>query len=283
MKYILCFLLCLCFIPKEVSALVKENTPQIVQISPEAMKELEAIPGVESKKVVMTDEEKKDPEQTAVKHSSGGSNIGSAISGMDGRGAIVVIAIIGVVLVIVWLAALPTMVYQAIKHKKQFNYQHMLSLSYLSINTKQTDQGDASDEERKGNLYGLKYSFFMFQDKHKKLMGGLAGAQAEIGRYNLISNSTGHYWSVGPSLAWFFKSTHNPFMLKLDLGVGSAFDPGLGLFSKSDLFFNYLFNSELSLGLGISGMYFHAKENDARIRSTENVGFGFGLNTSYLF
>jgi hypothetical protein len=252
MKF-LSLLLCFCFLIKDVQA----SPPRIVQVSPEEMAKIKKEhPEAETKEVVLSD--KDEPANRVLETTS---DVFSGFSPNSGEEVLIVFAIVGVVLVIAWIASFPVAVYKAVKDKDT-KRQHLLGLNYFKYSLDEFD----------GNLYGLKYGFYL---------GDNVGITSEVGQYELRNHgyTNGQYWLVGPSMIYKM----DDFLFKLDLGAGSSFDSQFGLMSKADFSFNWLSKSGFNIGFGLGGMYLQLREFDGVSRSNQEVGIGWALNTGYLF
>lgn len=122
-------ILCVCFISREVVAVLPDENsspfiPSVIQVSPDQMEKIQKDPSVRTKHIKLdgslTPEEqvKKEVSEENNKQNGGvGGNWGSGLG--SGETAIVIFAIIGVVMVVAWIAVFPVMMYQSILGKKK--------------------------------------------------------------------------------------------------------------------------------------------------------------------
>lgn len=214
-------------------------------------------PEAKTKEVVISDED--EPVNRVLETTA---DVFNGFSPNSGEEVLIVFAIVGVVLVVAWIASFPVAVYKALNDKNA-NQRHMISLNYFNF----------SMDESHGDLLGLKYGFYL---------GQYVGITSEIGQYTLKDRGPvdGQYWSIGPSILMNFTKE---LMLKLDLGAGSSFNSYFGLMSKAELTLNWIDKSGFTLGVGLGGMYLKVKEFEDVTRANQEIGFGYSANMGYLF
>lgn len=202
----------------------------------------------------------------------------------DSETALIFFALVGAVVVIAWVPYFPVLLYQSISGEKDLTRIHQFSFQHLLTNS------GGNDSLRRGSLTGGRYSLFLKDNNADDLL--TLGLSVEGGYYSLRErNQTasrrllGGYWLLGPSI---LMGAHEggvfPYFAKLDLLAGTSFDSDLGLISRADLTLgSYLFGSNMSVGLGIGGLYLHAKEGQGIFSDGRELGLLFTGSVGYSF
>jgi hypothetical protein len=282
----LSIILLVCFISREAVAVLPEKYDRpIKQISADEMNRLIKNPDVRYKQVLLTQDETKRPEETAKKRIKEGeedkdvdeyhkddrpdfsssANAWVNFSGSDEL--LVVFAIVGVVMVIAWVAAFPYTVYKSVANKEDYKNIQLLNANYSRFENFE--------------LIGTRYSLYL-ADPKEGLLGGSMGFSGELGYYNI--DEFGQYWMIGPSFLSGFELGGQYSFVKLDLMAGSTFDSNFGLFSKGEVSMNVEVASKLSLGFGMGAIYLEKNSyRGAAFSDNYKWGFLYGANATYLF
>lgn len=282
----LSILLLVCFASREVAATFREPPePRFIQVTAEQMNSLTRDPSVRVKQVLLTQEEVIHPQATAHKRIKegeevddfqdfvnkdshyGGSGVSTWVNFSGGDGPIIVFAIVGLVLVIAWIAAFPYTLYMATTNKKKYQNLQLLNVNYSFMES--------------ARLVGTRYSLYL-ANKETSLMGNSMGFSGELGYYDYYRY--GQYWMIGPSFIDGFELGNQYAFVKLDLMAGSTFNSSFGLVSKSEVSLNVEVSSKLSLGLGMGALYLESNGyRGAAFANDHKWGFLYGVNASYLF
>lgn len=175
----------------------------------------------------------------------------------DGRDFLVLFALAGAVVTVIWIASIPYTTYLAISGKEKYEYSHWLALGYSSVVSGTNDL-----LKRDGELSFLRYNMFFKKDE-ETINTGLV---AESGYYELkdtdenrriTNNLTGMYWMLGPSAMIDFHYV----ALKLDLLGGTSFRTDLGIMAKADFSLLFRLNENLYLGGNFATQFIDVKKN----------------------
>jgi hypothetical protein len=270
----LSIILLVCFVSREAAAVLPMK-----QISAEEMNRLIKNPNVRYKQVLLTQNEAKkrikegeedqdeDEEVSYEDRSNYATGFNAWAHFSRGDELLVVFAIVGVVMVIAWVAAFPYTVYKSVANKEDYKNMQLLNGNYSRFENFE--------------LIGTRYSLYL-ADPEEGLMGDSMGFSGELGYYNI--GEFGQYWMVGPSFITGFELGSQYSFVKLDLMAGSTFDSHFGLFSKGEVSMNVEVASKLSLGLGMGAIYLEKNSyRGAAFSDNHKWGFLYGANATYLF
>jgi hypothetical protein len=225
-------------------------------------------------------------QQRRKKSASGSPNISGI--GNAKEAALLIFAVVGIVVILMWIPYFPILIYQAVRDRFEYNFINHFSLRSSSINS-----SDAFNDKRSGYMHGLNYGFYLSKRKSDPLLQ--LGLTTEFGSYNFDDenhrqqdrkNYHGGYYLIGPSMI-LAKSNKKiidyDFFTKLDLLAGSSFSGDLGLLSKAEISFNLTYASGFTMGLGIGGLYIDVNEKKGILSNIDNVGLSLSSNIGYMF
>lgn len=272
-----------------------KDMPSIVQLTPDQMNEVTKHSHVKVKHILLAqnqeasevvkeevkkEEEKKkkseddedEPDYKKEGGRAGGGAIFTGIALSTSDGLVVAFAIVGVFLVVAWIAAFPVMVYKSLKDSEEYDTHNLLSLQYSRFS--ETGKKD-------GELMGVRHSLFL-TEPDEGLQNGNMGLTAEVGHYD--HDRFGEYWLLGPSFILGFDMGKRFGYMKLDTLAGSTFDTNFGVVGQMDLSFNVELTRGLSLGVGFGGWYANPKRNETlRDNDQSELSFMYGAELTHLF
>lgn len=213
------------------------------------------------------------------------ADLAAGVNGHDG--VLVLFAVVGAVITIVWIASIPYTAYKALSGKEKYHYINFLTLGHARIISE-------SPEEffnRSGDISTLRYNLY-FKEKESSETGTFhTGLAAELGHYQLrdsdeFQNRTNHlsgnFWMLGPSVMIGFKPNFMPpIFYKFDLMGGSSFENDINLMAKADLGVFLEFYERLLFGVNISANYIDV--NSKGIISGSHPDYLLGFNLGYKF
>lgn len=239
------------------------------------------------------EEIEKDKKQKKKKDSSGGAAVGEFLadlaSGLNGHdGVLILFAVVGAVITIVWIASIPYTAYKALTGEEKYNYVNFLSLGHARI----ISRSPQKDFDRSGEITSLKYNFF-FRDNDEEEDGTFhTGLAAELGHYQLRDKDefngrtnylNGNYWLLGPSAMIGFRPNFMPpIFYKLDLTGGTSFRSDVNLIARADFAVMLELSKNLLFGPNISANYIDIEDNKG-ITSGSHPDYLLGLNLGYKF
>lgn len=193
---------------------------------------------------------------------------------------IIVFAIVGTVMIVVWLPYLAYLGYKMATHPKEVSTQHMLGVYAVGMG----QVGNADGQTSGGYFTSSRYTFLMNSQAEPNLAAGLS---AELGYYSLrITDSDqskfsqyGSFWLAGPTLNFTIMPD---VFIKLDLLAGRSFDSQLKLFTKADISANMAFDRWV-FGLGVTGLLFRMKEQEGLLNRHSNASLGFNGSVGLRF
>lgn len=237
-------------------------------------------------------EEEEEEKEEKEKEPSAGSAVGEFFADLaagvnDHDSVLVLFAVVGAVITIVWIASIPYSAYKALTGKEKYNYIHFLTLGHSRIISK-------SPEEffnRSGDISTLRYNLY-FKEKESAETGTFhTGLAAELGHYQLrdsdeFQNRTNHlsgnFWMLGPTVMIGFKPDFiPPIYYKFDLMGGSSFENDINLMAKADLAVLLEVTKEVLFGVNVSANYIDV--NSKGIISGSHPDYLLGLNLGYKF
>ena len=249
------------------------------EISPQEMEKLlNRFPELRLRKIVQVDsstcsmiidpEEKKECEERKLE----GISTQASVSTHNKDAAIIVFAIVGTVMIAVWIPYLAYLGYKLATKPEEVGVIHMLGANVVGM----AKVGNAEGQASGGSFASTRYSFLMNSRREPNLAAGIS---AEVGYYSLTiteSDSSkveqlGSYWLAGPTVNFTLLPQ---FFLKLDLLAGRSFDSQLELFTKADISANLSLNDWI-IGVGVSGLYFNIREQEGLLNRHSNASLGF--------
>ena len=323
------FFIIICFFLHQHSSIAAEKTkqqsPPILEVSPQTMQKLlnnqELMKNAKTKKLVLASnsektkedeekekEEKEKEELTAEQEldqieaeNTGADVVQAALhissSGGGEEAALIVFALVGLVVVLLWVPYFPIFIYQQLKNGEKFQLVHLFSLHILGLrNGRKNDYGkpdSQTSEIREGYLSTLRYNLHLAE---KGTIGEMAlGVAFEFGQYKLkdINEDTkeskrydGQFWMVGPSILFGYDLTENStddMFVKIDLLGGTSIGNDLGLVSKAEFSANLKTPQGLTYGLGIGALYLNVKDERGILTNSANLGLTLSANAGYTF
>jgi hypothetical protein len=199
----------------------------------------------------------------------------SKSAGSSDDGALIVFAVIGIVVLIVWIPYTARYIYKWAKDSEAPGWWQ-LDMATTLLDNKEISPG----VKRDGYSFGPRLSLFMGAESEHQM-----ALIAEVGKHHLVTEqlgvkqkSDGIYAMAGPGIFWGFRQ----FQAGLQILGGTSDDNDTGLISKASgrMQFSFL-NISASLEFGT----YYSQINDWRGISRDIDGFqyfaGFGLG--YLF
>lgn len=252
------------------------SSQRFIQVSPEEMKTLLKDPTIQryaQVKTIEKDKDKKEDEEPA------DNDVHAFIQGIsfDGNNeaALIIFAVVGIVVIVAWIPYFAGVTYQLIKGEKDsFQLNHLVSGQFTQLTT-----------DRDGILAGGRYSLFVNPVNDRGAVS--YGLSFESGYYESQEKNKngkrelnhGAYWMTGPTIL----AGEGSLFGKIDLLAGSSFDRNLGLISKAEASLNWLFDSGLTLGASIGGLYFHVKDRNGILKHENDLGFTYGVVSGFSF
>ena len=212
-------------------------------------------------------------------------------SGSSGsEAALIIFAVVGLVVVVMWIPYFPIMAYRAFADDNDMCFINHLSVHGLSINA----SSGPLNEERSGSLWGGRYSTYLRKKGESEFLTN--GLNFELGRYQFDESSfkvgreknfEGSYFLIGPSML-FGKDPHGSISEtdlfgKIDLLGGTSFDGNIGLVSKAEFTLNTSIRNNFTFGAGIGGLYLDVKTARGLISDVNNVSVFYSGNIGYFF
>ncbi len=193
----------------------------------------------------------------------------------SGDGALIIFAVIGVVVLIVWIPYVLAYLYQWIAKGESAKGWWQLELLYTAMSRERL----SSDTQRSGGFLGLRGSLFMGEDSGQQMILVVEGGRVDFEEVILGQKREyqAGYLMAGPGLSFGSEQTH----FGLQIIGGTADSRAIGLLSKATGFFKINFNPWLfSLDLGALYSNIHSDRGAARdIDGFQFVGsVGFGLS-----
>lgn len=204
------------------------------------------------------------------------------------EGVLVLFAVVGVVITVVWIASVPYTAYKAITGKEQFDNIHLAILGYARIISKSPEKYF----DRTGEISSLKYNLYFKPKEESETDNFHIGMAAELGHYqlrdidefkNITNHVAGNYWLLGPAVMIGFEPDFmSPIYFKFDLQGGSSFRSDIDLIAKADFGVYLEIFRNVLLGANISANYIDIKDNKGII-SGSHPDYLLGLNLGYKF
>lgn len=268
---------------------------EVLQLDSQKVQELSYIPGVHSQRILLAQisdcqfiadpvekqrclhEKQSKPsglkkESTPNNNAEGLSNTINALSksGSSKDSALIVFAVIGVVVLIVWIPYTLKYIYNWIKGD-DVSGRWQVETVYTRMFKSDIGQGIS----RSGNLYGARLTLSMGDE-----IGSQMGLVVEGGRHSITdkaatwsSSNDGSYIMGGPAIYWGFKE----MFLGLELTGGTSDLARVGLMSKANGALQFSI-SHFTFGLDLGAMYTRIKEFRGL---TSNIdSFQFFLSTA---
>lgn len=280
----------------------QQNPAQIIEISAEEMKErLSQNPDLRpliiaqyvSKPVQINAKEeakkKREEEDSASATSNTGAHfLGDIARASDGRAILIILAVVGAVMTVVWIASVPYYSYLAITGKKKYDFHQEVSLSYSKI----VSNSSKKFFERDGEIESIKYKLFFQNENDPKLKSIHVGIAAEVGHYHLSDRDknlnksnylNGEFWLVGPSALLAFEPNFMPLIsYKLNLLGGTSFSSDIGIMAKVEMEASVSIFENFKVSPSIAAQYFDINDNKG-ITSGSNPDILLGISLGYSF
>ena len=264
----------------------KEVTPEsmekLLKLSPELKTQRIALTENEDCALKIDPVEKKKCEERRLQrvNSEVVPQITTSSSTQDKDAAILVFALVGTVMIVVWVPYVAYLGYKLATSPDEVSAQHLLSLNATGMANMGNSEGQASG----GTFAGTRYTFLMNSKAEPNLGAGLS---AELGYYDLeVSDAVarsaerfGSYWLAGPTVQF---TLFEGIFLKLDLLAGRSFDSQLELFTRADITANVEWQRWV-FGLGVSGLYFDLREREGILNRHSNASIGLSGNVGFRF
>lgn len=307
--------LILCLVISFTSFAKNAPTPnsrvQIIQVTPEMIQALSKQPGAKVKyyhlaqneNPVMVagevakkekDEKQKEIEERKKKEKEREDNrytLGEFFGDLtfhDGRALLLVFAIVGAVMTVVWISSIPYSLFLAATGKEKFEYLHYLTTSYSRI----TSHSGRKFFKRDGDILALKHQSYFRRKKQTEYNKVFAGVATELAHYTLRDEDefkgktnylSGNYWLVGPSaMVAFTPNEFFPIFMKLNLMGGTSFRSDVELIAKGEFEIGLEILKRFILSGSVAAQFIDINDNKG-ITSGSDPDYLLGLGLTYKF
>lgn len=217
------------------------------------------------------------------------SNISFSTAGnLNSDTALLVFAVVGLIVVIMWVPYFPILAYKAISGRENMKMVNHLSFEITPI------ENNLNNQSLSGSLISLRHSLYIKDESSKDFT--LLGLSTELGHYDFDEydsyyanhkNMNGEYVLIGPSLlingSLDLDSDKFQTFGKIDLMGGTSFDGNLGLISKAELSLMGKFYKNLTAGIGIGALYLNVKRERGLATNVNDLSLFYSGKTGYLF
>jgi hypothetical protein len=278
---------------EDIKTLSNLQSKKVIQVSQEEMKEfISNNPNnkVIKKKIKDGDEKEKKEEvkkvikeETHVYIAPPNSNFTIASGGhLNSDSALIVFAVVGLMVVIMWLPYFPILAYKSLKGDMNTSIINHFSFQTTPIHSK------LRNGSRSGVLLSARHSFYIQKEKTDDFT--LLGLSSELGHYDFDQYNNrlkGEYFLIGPSIILNskldLKSDHYQTFGKIDLMAGTSFDGNLGLVSKAEVSIMGKFYRNFTAGFGLGALYFDVNESRGLATNVNDLGLFYSGKIGYMF